>query len=127
MQLVRFFQNNVATLGVIKVNDLHLPIFTLELPWRDNKDDISCIPVGQYKIIPHHSAKYPDTFEIVGVPGRDAILIHIGNYPRDTKGCVLVGMGILPDQPMINNSGTALKYLHSLIDGKENDLEIITI
>jgi hypothetical protein len=30
-------------------------------------------------------------FEITGVPGHSGILIHVGNYNKDSDGCVLIG------------------------------------
>lgn len=64
---------------------------TMELPWKDNQKDISCIPVGTYPVELFHSIKFGKCFKIQGVPGRDAILIHKGNYNRDTHGCILPG------------------------------------
>tara|TARA_R100001463_G_scaffold26997_1_gene62809 strand:+ start:4016 stop:4477 length:462 start_codon:yes stop_codon:yes gene_type:complete len=73
---------------------------TLELPWRGNERNISCIPEGTYKVVRRHSQKYKDHLWITGVEGRSLILIHWGNYagsinPRtgtpDIRGCILVG------------------------------------
>ena len=69
---------------------------TLELPWKDNENNVSCIPEGTYKLrvrpaSESHKFNY-DHIEVLGVPGRDKILIHIGNYLRNTDGCVLVGL-----------------------------------
>ncbi len=75
---------------------------TLELPWKDNAKQLSCIPAGVYKVVPRNSLKYSNHLHITGVTGRDFILIHWGNYaasanPKtgtpDIKGCVLVGYG----------------------------------
>lgn len=73
---------------------------TLELPWKDNEKNISCIPEGTYKVVRRYSQKYKDHLHITGVEGRSLILIHWGNYagsinPRtgnpDIRGCILVG------------------------------------
>lgn len=31
----------------------------------------------------------------IEVPNRFGILFHVGNYPHDTKGCVLLGMNTI--------------------------------
>jgi len=75
---------------------------TLELPWRDNERNVSCIPEGVYVVVPRHSPKYGNHLHVTGVNGRSLILIHWGNYaasanPRtgtpDIRGCILVGYG----------------------------------
>jgi hypothetical protein len=65
--------------------------FTLELPWKDNKRTVSCIPLGNYNVIPRTSAKYSNHLHVSNVPNRDLILIHHGNYHTDILGCILVG------------------------------------
>ena len=65
--------------------------YTLELGWKDNKFQVSCIPKGTYKVEKRSSTKYKNHFHILDVPNRTFILIHNGNYNRHTKGCVLVG------------------------------------
>jgi hypothetical protein len=63
---------------------------------------ITAIPAGKYYVLMHiASPKYatrPANQSIGGllprlanVPGYDGVLIHIGNYPKDTEGCILVG------------------------------------
>lgn len=64
---------------------------TLERPWLDNAKNISCIPEGTYDCVPHDSVSHPNTYRVLNVPNRTAILLHSGNYPRHSAGCVLVG------------------------------------
>jgi hypothetical protein len=73
---------------------------SLELPWKLNKSQVSCIPEGTYPVKIRYSQKYGTHLHIQDVPDRDLILIHWGNYagslnPKtkspDIKGCVLVG------------------------------------
>jgi hypothetical protein len=43
------------------------------------------------------------------VPARSYILVHIGNFPKDTKGCILVGQS--RQQDCVNNSTLAMDLL----------------
>lgn len=88
--LSRFYSGK-CTLGVITDEQNEIICYTLENPWEDNARNVSCIPDGDYEVVPYSSAKYPHSFEIIDVPGRDAILIHHGNTIKDTLGCILVG------------------------------------
>jgi len=92
--LIRTKETKKQTLGKILFFDKERFVtsaVTLELPFRDNKTDISSIPVGDYKVKKRYSNKYGNHFIITGVEGRDYILIHFGNFYHQTEGCVLVG------------------------------------
>lgn len=65
---------------------------TLERPWKDNAQETSCIPTGEYLCKRVNSPKFGETFEITDVPNRTHILMHSGNYVTDSLGCVLLGM-----------------------------------
>lgn len=87
---------NSQTLGRLVVFDGHkvrLQILTLELPDLGNQKNISCIPEGKYNVHLIYSPKFGKCFYVQDVPGRSEILIHKGNYNKDTHGCILVGMG----------------------------------
>lgn len=80
--------------------ELEFKCKTLELPYKDNERNISCIPEGFYDVVPRTSQKYGNHLHVTGVEGRSLILIHHGNYagspnPRtglpDIRGCILVG------------------------------------
>lgn len=90
--LSREIQMSDATLGYL-INSSQPRIdkwATMEPPWRDNRRNISSIPAGKYVA---KRARFLDfeTFQILNIPGRSKVYFHPGNYPRDTKGCVLVG------------------------------------
>lgn len=89
MTLTRFMHTNDRIYGKLEVKD---EVFsTLELPWKDNKRNISCIPVGKYKVKYRSSRSKGKHLILLDVPNRDLILIHSGNYPKDTQGCILIG------------------------------------
>lgn len=56
-----------------------------------------CIPTGDYSLVQHESALGASHWDepvmpmVSGVPGRDFVLIHPGNVPKDTEGCLLLG------------------------------------
>ena len=86
---------------------------TLELPYKDNQRSISSIPAGNYKV----RLRYPKdaaTREylhllIEDVKDRSYILFHRGNSAKDTRGCVLVGIG--RKQDFVHNSTLAMDLL----------------
>lgn len=93
--LTRTYQgsNTLGQLDVIDENGNILEtLFTLELPWKENKKRESCIPIGVYDVKKHTSPKFGNCFWIKNVPNRDAILIHPANYTRQLLGCIAVGL-----------------------------------
>jgi hypothetical protein len=80
-------------------------IVTLELPWRENERRVSSIPAGVYVCKRVHSPKFGDTFQVTGVPNRDAILFHGGNSTEHTLGCILTGTTFDPVGGMDGKNG----------------------
>jgi hypothetical protein len=68
---------------------------TLELPWKNNEKNISCIPSGIYLFEPIKSPQFGNVYEILEVPNRSHILFHAGNTIKNTKGCVLTGSSMM--------------------------------
>ena len=56
---------------------------TLELPWRDNRTQRSCIPPGTYRCQIVQSPKFGRVYGVTNVPGRSAVLIHSANFAGD--------------------------------------------
>lgn len=90
---------------------------TLENPWLENQTNISCIPEGSYESIPYSSIKYPNVWELQNVKNRSKILIHAGNFERDTQGCILVGRTIADynSEKMVTHSRNTLNKLRDII------------
>ena len=92
--LRRVVENNYQTLGRLTIDNGTEEVFkcvTLELPDKDNQNNISCIPSGDYICKKRYSDKYKWHYHVTDVDGRDWILIHWGNYYTQTKGCILIG------------------------------------
>lgn len=95
---------NDRTLGTLEVyngTELLKTFRSLELPFVGNQRNISCIPLGAYKVCLSHSPKFGECYRLQDVPGRDGILIHKGNYTKNTQGCILVGESWID----LNNDG----------------------
>ncbi|MFD2557075.1 DUF5675 family protein [Sphingobacterium tabacisoli] len=87
LQLQRKYGAN-GTNGTLTYQGQHI-CYTIELPWRDNLQRLSCIPVGTYKLAKRKYTKHGDQIGIPAVLGREAILIHAANdAQRDLQGCI---------------------------------------
>ncbi len=88
---------------------------TIELPWRNNKPRISCIPEGDYKLIKRYSPHFNVHLQLCDVPGRELILIHPANDAvKELNGCiapVLYATGIAKG----NFSAKALSKITSIV------------
>ncbi len=111
VRINRFLQNNKVTLGALVAQGFRA--YTLEPPWKDNKPNISCIPPGSYECYWHRSPKYGWVYLVSGVPGRSHILIHPGNIPQHTRGCLLPGanIGELKGHPAVLTSRATTRRL----------------
>lgn len=77
-----------GTNGDIYVND-HFICHCIELPWRDNQRQISCIPEGRYEIRKRSTQKWPDHIYVANVPNRSGILFHpANNADTQLQGCI---------------------------------------
>jgi hypothetical protein len=127
LRLVRVTEHNGATLGVLCINDAP-EMVTLEDAWRDNERQISCIPVGKYKIKLHRSPRFGLTYQVVDVLNRSQILFHAGNTHKDTHGCILLGLqyGKLDKDTAILASKSAFTKFMELMNGVA-EAELIVI
>lgn len=92
---------------------------TLELPWKDNKRGISCIPEGEYDVIREGpTTKRPYVyFRVPNVPGRSGILWHPGTYTSHIKGCTLPGEKLLDiDKDGVLDITNTKQTLRTLVD-----------
>lgn len=64
---------------------------TLELPWKDNQERVSCIPEGEYIASSFDSPHNGEVWLLHNVPNRSMIEMHAANFPYQLLGCVAVG------------------------------------
>ena len=88
---------------------------TLELPDKENQRDISCILEGDYICKKIVSPKFGLVFQILNVSCRSNVLFHVGNYPNDTHGCILVGLSWGGNNKFITDSRAALDIMTNFL------------
>ena len=130
--LVRYKQDTKITRGVLQVVDKETCIakyHSLELGWNANRNEISCIPDGTYKLNFEYSPSFErNLWELKGVPNRSETKIHPANLTAQLKGCIAIGnevsnVGILDSKRAVDDLHTHLKPYEKL--GLE--IQIITV
>lgn len=102
--IYRFEDDGKQTLGNFRLydhrNETVMRCVTLEPAWLNNQVGVSCLPPGAYIAVPRISPRYGRHYIILTPdgkhpPGRTWVLIHYGNYRRNTRGCILPGQAHL--------------------------------
>lgn len=133
VNLCRLKRSDQGTEGLLVSGDFNCR--TLELPWRNNQKQISCIPAGEYNVEIRLSNKYGRVYWVRHVPNRTYILIHSGNYAGDVSkgfkshvmGCILLGKknGFLGGQVAVLNSRIAVREFVEYMEYEPFKLRIL--
>lgn len=91
------------------------------------------IPFGTYNARFRYSPKFSPKLNGLKLPilsndevsEQRLILIHQGNYKKDTQGCILLGTGVMGDYVGISNSKVAIQNLCKLLDSNDFIVEIV--
>jgi hypothetical protein len=103
-----------GTNGVIRI-DAEFVCYSIELPQRQNKENISCIPEGRYGLHKRYSEKLGWHFEVLDVPNRSLILMHPANDAlQELKGCI-APVNFLTGEGKGDSSVAALTKLKRLL------------
>ncbi len=96
--LRRIHSESDGILGVLYSSDVHgFRCDTLEHAYRAPSGDfVPKLPPGFYACrrgmhkLEHMHVPF-ETFEVTDVPGHTGILFHVGNFNKDSDGCILLG------------------------------------
>jgi hypothetical protein len=126
--LTRDFYTRRSTSGELFVNGEFL-CYTLEDRVRPKGIKVygkTAIPAGTYKVTKEISVRYQRPMPFLNnVPMFTGILIHIGNSPADTSGCILVGQSRSVDE--LQKSTRAFVELWALLEQAWNSGEEVQI
>lgn len=127
LKLLRFQFTDESTIGELYLNGT-LFCYTIEDKDRGlsnlwpldeireiKQKGITAIPYGTYDIEMYNSPKHKYLVPLlIKVPGFDFTEIHIGNYAKNSEGCILVGSGFI-DNMVRNSKLTFMKLMDELV------------
>ncbi len=94
IKVIRYLETEKSTTGHLYLNGKKIG-YTLELPWKDNQNEISRIPEGVYSAFIRKASTSKWNYDIIqlrNVPNRTDVQIHRGNIPKHTIGCIIPGL-----------------------------------
>lgn len=132
LQLKRRYKGPDYTIGSLYVNGAYF-CDTLEdkvrdIPREGKIPGKTAIPAGTYKVILNRSPKFQRELpRLQNVPFFEGILIHKGNTPEHTEGCILVGENKVKGQ-VINSTQYEIQLVslikEALFRGEQINIEI---
>jgi hypothetical protein len=116
LQRANLGEKGKPTFGILTSRDGKFECVTLE---RSHDGEFPCIPQGVYKVgIDWHHPGTPATYrcpELLDVPGRSQIQIHIANRASELRGCIAPAERVGDD--CVEDSGKAFRRLMTYLDG----------
>lgn len=77
------------------VSDSGFTAQSLERPWVDNLQGVSCVPAGTYIAKWQWSEKHgKNLYHLIAVPGREEIEMHPCNVYEQLRGCIALGKDV---------------------------------
>lgn len=92
MLTIRRTYSKLYTSGELTLPDGEV-ISSLELPWNNNRPNISCIPEGEYFFMRDLYGRHT-YFKVLGVEGRSHIEFHPANTVGQLQGCIAPALKI---------------------------------
>ena len=117
-----------GTISALIVDDT-VCCWALELPWKDNHPNISCVPTGEYELRLEWSSKFNrELYELKGVSGRSECKFHIANRLHEIQGCISPGIMVrkIDNEYSVAQSTAAFNKFMMMMKGREKDLLIIS-
>ena len=139
LSLNRIFKGSDYTIGKLYIDGhyfcdtLEDPVRTLPASCPNTSEGILCacpekvyartaIPAGTYKVTMQFSPRFKRPLPLLhDVPHFQGVLIHSGNEPDDTAGCILVGHNKVKGKVL--ESRAVSDKLNALLE-KENEMTI---
>lgn len=92
---------------------------TIELPWRDNMPNKSCIPEGVYPLTLRQTLKRGQHLLVSNVPKRSLILLHPANNAlKELKGCIAPVMQLTGEGKGLQSKAACEKLLAHILTTK---------
>ena len=111
--LIRTYHSNGVN-GELLIDGVKL-CNTIELPWLENRQRVSCIPEGRYELTKRYSQRFGWHLLVDNVANRSYILIHAYNDARkESKGCI-APVSVLTGEGNGLRSRVALQLLLSIV------------
>ncbi len=124
LEVMRKHSTEDTTISVLTIDGKDSGLFILEPGGPDSTEKDSGLRIleGEYDLVPYSSKKYPNAYQVLGVPGRTKILIHSGNFFDDTVGCSLPGTSASFEDGnwQVANSVVARNRLFNQLSGQNN-------